>query len=221
MMNKVMDEATGTRTPEQIFEIVNDYALTTLSLRKGKKEVMAMQINQYEKTPVGHEFFQTCQMDGARFALNEENLVAIKSEYNEEADFLYITCELPNGMELNLMILNMEDNKNEFAENGWKEIDVYALKDFLKEMNGYYHVSVKVTDAFGLNIKIKNPPLTYINDEEALILHVGEGSDSLRLPLYDDSVNIFYMKESDRSKEVIIKPFGQPFLEIKMLFIFK
>ncbi len=221
MMNKVMDEATGTRTPEQIFEIVNDYALTTLSLRKGKKEVMAMQINQYEKTPVGHEFFQTCQMDGARFALNEENLVAIKSEYNEEADFLYITCELPNGMELNLMILNMEDNKNEFAENGWKEIDVYALKDFLKEMNGYYHVSVKVTDAFGLNIKIKNPPLTYINDEEELILHVGEGSDSLRLPLYDDSVNIFYMKESDRSKEVIIKPFGQPFLEIKMLFIFK
>lgn len=221
MMNKVMDEATGTRTPEQIFEIVNDYALTTLSLRKGKKEVMAMQINQYEKTPVGHEFFQTCQMDGARFALNEENLVAIKSEYNEEADFLYITCELPNGMELNLMILNMEDNKNEFAENGWKEIDVYALKDFLKEMNGYYHVSVKVIDAFGLNIKIKNPPLTYINDEEELILHVGEGSDSLRLPLYDDSVNIFYMKESDRSKEVIIKPFGQPFLEIKMLFIFK
>lgn len=221
MMNKVMDEATGTRTPEQIFEIVNDYALTTLSLRKGKKEVMAMQINQYEKTPVGHEFFQTCQMDGARFALNEENLVAIKSEYNEEADFLYITCELPNGMELNLMILNMEDNKNEFAENGWKEIDAYALKDFLKEMNGYYHVSVKVTDAFGLNIKIKNPPLTYINDEEELILHVGEGSDSLRLPLYDDSVNIFYMKESDRSKEVIIKPFGQPFLEIKMLFIFK
>lgn len=221
MMNKVMDEATGTRTPEQIFEIVNDYALTTLSLRKGKKEVMAMQINQYEKTPAGHEFFQTCQIDGVRFALNEENLVAIKSEYNEEADFLYITCELPNGMELNLMILNMEDNKNEFAENGWKEIDVYALKDFLKEMNGYYHVSVKVTDAFGLNIKIKNPPLTYINDEEELILHVGEGSDSLRLPLYDDSVNIFYMKESDRSKEVIIKPFGQPFLEIKMLFIFK
>ena len=220
-MNKVMDEATGTRTPEQIFEIVNDYALTTLSLRKGKKEVMAMQINQYEKTPVGHEFFQTCQMDGARFALNEENLVAIKSEYNEEADFLYITCELPNGMELNLMILNMEDNKNEFAENGWKEIDVYALKDFLKEMNGYYHVSVKVTDAFGLNIKIKNPPLTYINDEEELILHVGEGSDSLRLPLYDDSVNLFYVKESDRSKEVIIKPFGQPFLKIKMLFIFK
>lgn len=224
MMNKVMNEVTGnkgSRTPEQIFEVVNDYALTTLSLRKDKEEVMSMQINQYEKTPAGHEFFQTCQIDGVRFVLRTKDLVVVKSEYNKEANFLYITCELLNGMELNLMILNMEDNKNEIAEDGWKEIDVYALKDFLEEMNGYSQVSVKVTDAFGLNIKIKNPPLTYINDEEELILHVGEGSDSLRLPLYDDSVNIFYMKESDRSKEVIIKPFGQPFLEIKMLFIFK
>ena len=223
-MNKVMNEVTGnkgSRTPEQIFEVVNDYALTTLSLRKDKEEVMSMQINQYEKTPAGHEFFQTCQIDGVRFVLRTKDLVVVKSEYNKEANFLYITCELLNGMELNLMILNMEDNKNEIAEDGWKEIDVYALKDFLEEMNGYSQVSVKVTDAIGLNIKIKNPPLTYINDEEELILHVGEGSDSLRLPLYDDSVNIFYMKESDRSKEVIIKPFGQPFLEIKMLFIFK
>lgn len=45
MMNKVMNEVTGnkgSRTPEQIFEVVNDYALTTLSLRKDKEEVMSM-----------------------------------------------------------------------------------------------------------------------------------------------------------------------------------
>lgn len=224
MMNKVMNEATenkGARTPEQIFEVVNDYALTILSLRKGKEEVMSMQINQYEKTPAGHEFFQTCQMDGTRFVLSTENLVVIKSEYNKEEDFLYITCELLNGMELNMMILNMEDNKNEFAKDGWKEIDVYALKDFLEEINGYYRALVKVTDAFGLNIGIENPAPIYIDDEEELILNVGDGANSLRLPLYDDSVNLFYMKESDRSKEVIIKPFGQTFMEIKMLFIFK
>lgn len=224
MMNKVMNEVignTGARTSEQIFEVVNDYVLTILSLRKGKEEVMSMQINQYEKTPAGHEFFQTCQMDGTRFVLSKENLVVIKSEYNKEEDFLYITCELLNGMELNMMILNMEDNKNEFAEDGWKEIDVYALKDFLEEINGYYRVLVKVTDAFGLNIGIENPAPIYIDDEEELILNVGEGSNLLRLPLCDDSTNLFYVKQSDRSKEVIIKPFGQPFMEIKMLFIFK
>lgn len=224
MMNKVMNEATGNtgaRTPEQIFEVVNNYAFTTLNLRKDKEEVMVMQINQYESTPTGHEFFQTCQMNGTRFVLSKENLVVIKSEYNKEEDFLYITCELLNGMELNMMILNMEDNKNEFAEDGWKEIDVYALKDFLEEINGYYRVLVKVTDAFGLNIGIENPAPIYIDDEEELILNVGEGSNLLRLPLCDDSTNLFYVKESDRSKEVIIKPFGQPFMEIKMLFIFK
>lgn len=226
MMNKVMNEVignTGARTPEQIFEVVNNYALTTLNLRKDEEEVMVMQINQYESTPTGHEFFQTCQMDGTRFVLSKENLVVIKSEYNKEEDFLYITCELLNGMELNMMILNMEDNKNEFAEDGWKEIDVYALKDFLEEINGYYRVLVKVTDAFGLNIGSENPAPIYIDDEEELILNVGirEESDSLSLPLCDDSINLFYIKESDRSKEVIIKPFGQPFLEIKMLFIFK
>ena len=35
MMNKVMNEVignTGARTPEQIFEVVNNYALTTLNL---------------------------------------------------------------------------------------------------------------------------------------------------------------------------------------------
>lgn len=224
MMNKVMNEVignTGARTPEQIFEVVNDYVLTILSLRKGKEEVMSMQINQYEKTPAGHEFFQTCQMDGTRFVLSKENLVVIKSEYNKEEDFLYITCELLNGMELNMMILNVEDNKNEFAEDGWKETDVYGLKDFLEETKGYYRVLVRVTNVFGLNIGIENPAPIYIDEE--LILNVGirEESDSLSLPLCDDSINLFYIKESDRSKEVIIKPFGQPFLEIKMLFIFK
>ena len=82
MMNKVMNEATGNtgaRTPEQIFEVVNNYAFTTLNLRKDKEEVMVMQINQYESTPTGHEFFQTCQMNGVSFTLNEENLVAIKA----------------------------------------------------------------------------------------------------------------------------------------------
>ncbi len=224
MMNKVMNEATGNtgaRTPEQIFEVVNNYALTTLNLRKDEEEVMVMQINQYESTPTGHEFFQTCQMNGVSFTLNEENLVAIKSEYNKEADFLHITCKLLDGMELNLMILNVENNKNEFAEDGWKEIDVYDLKGFLEETKGYYRVLVRVTNVFGLNIRIENPAPIYIDEE--LILNVGirEESDSLSLPVCDDSVNLFYVKESDCSKEVIIKPFGQPFLEIKMLFIFK
>jgi hypothetical protein len=224
MMNKVMNEATGNtgaRTPEQIFEVVNNYALTTLNLRKDEEEVMVMQINQYESTPTGHDFFQTCQMNGVSFTLNEENLVAIKSEYNKEADFLHITCKLLDGMELNLMILNVENNKNEFAEDGWKEIDVYDLKGFLEETKGYYRVLVRVTNVFGLNIRIENPAPIYIDEE--LILNVGirEESDSLSLPLCDDSVNLFYVKESDCSKEVIIKPFGQPFLEIKMLFIFK
>lgn len=160
MMNKVMNEVignTGARTPEQIFEVVNNYALTTLNLRKDEEEVMVMQINQYESTPTGHEFFQTCQMDGTRFVLSKENLVVIKSEYNKEEDFLYITCELLNGMELNMMILNVEDNKNEFAEDGWKETDVYGLKGFLEETKGYYRVLVRVTNVFGLNIRIENP----------------------------------------------------------------
>lgn len=35
---------------------MNNYALTTLNLRKDEEEVMVMQINQYESTPTGHEF---------------------------------------------------------------------------------------------------------------------------------------------------------------------
>jgi len=41
------------------------------------------------------------------------------------------------------------------------------------------------------------------------------------VPVFDDSINLIYMKETDQSKEIIVKPYGQPFMEIRILFFQK
>ena len=51
--------------------------------------------------------------------------------------------------------------------------------------------------------------------------YIGDDFTTLEVPVVDDCVNLFYMKETEHSKEIIVKPYGQPFMEIKMLFFKK
>lgn len=211
----------------QIFEVVNQYVLTRLELLKGEERVMSMQVNHYEKNYKGYEFTQTCQLNnGAGFIIKPEDLVFVKSEYNKKADTLSITCELKSGMEFRMTIINMRNSRNEVDEEGWNEIDVYALQEFLDdvihEKNDFYCILTRITDVFGFDIKMHNPMRTYINTlHEEWLLHIGDDFTTLEVPVVDDSVNLFYMKETEHSKEIIVKPYGQPFMEIKMLFFKK
>lgn len=227
-MNKTIEmiKAGNKVSTEELFEVVNAYVLTTLSLRTpDKRNVMSMEVNQYEKMHEDYEFSQKCTgFDSVMYLLKAEDLVSTDAEYNKEADAFYITCKLKNEMELWLMIINVSGSKEEIYSNDFCETDVYEIKDFLEdvlhEKNEYYCILARITDIFGFDLKMNNPFRTYVNtlDDSDWKLHIGDDTSALEVSVVDDSVNLFYIKETDRSKEIIVKPYGQPFMEIKLLF---
>ena len=209
---------------EELFEVVNAYVLATLSLKTPDKDsVMSIQVNQFEKFHGSYKFSQKCTgFYDAMYILKAEDLVSVDSEYNQKADALYITCKLKNGMELCFMIVNLSESENEIETDSFYETDVYSIQEFLDdvihEKNEYYCILARITDVFGFDLKIRNPIRTYINTLDGLALHISDDMNTFEVPVFDDSINLIYMKETDSTKEIIVKPYGQPFMEIRMLF---
>ena len=152
-------------------------------------------------------------------------------KYNMLSDhgsfYIAITCKLKDDLELFLMIINTSGSLVETKD--YNEMDVYELKGFLDdvihEKNGYYCILTRITDVFGFDLKINNPVRTYINtlDEEDWKLHIGDDFTQFEIPVTDDSVNEIYVKDDGESgsKNIVIKPYNQPFMEISMLFFKK
>lgn len=216
-------------TTEELLEVVNAYALTTLSVRASESEhetIMSMQVNQFEKLHGDYKFSQQCHgYNDAMYVIRANDLVSVDSEYNQKADAFYITCKLKNGMELWLVIANVSGSETEIDSDGFRETDVYEMQEFLDDVihdrNKYYCIMARITDVFGFDLKIRNPIRTYINTLDGLALHISDDANTFEVPMFDDSINLIYMKEADSSKEIIVKPYGQPFMEISMLFFKK
>lgn len=212
---------------EELFEVVNAYQLTTLSLKTPDKDsIISMQVNQFEKFHDDYKFSQQCTgFNSVMYTLKAGDLLSAHGEYNQEADSLYISCELKNGMELCLVIVNVSKSENEIGTDGFYEMDVYSFQEFLDdvihEKNEYYCILARITDVFGFDLKIRNPIRTYINNLDGLALHISDDMNTFEVPVFDDSINLIYMKEIDSSKEIIVKPYGQPFMEIRMMFFQK
>lgn len=228
-MNKTVEAIKNEQkvATEELFEIVNAYTLTTLSLMTpDKNSVLSMQVNCFEKLHGDYQFSQQCTgYNAAMYMLKADDLVSVTGKYNQKADALYITCKLKNGMELWLAVINVSGSETEIESDGFYETDIYAIQDFLDdvihEKNEYYCILSRITDVFGFDLKIRNPIRTYINALDGLALHISDDINTFEVPVFDDSVNLLYMKETDSSKEIIVKPYGQPFMEIRMLFFKK
>ena len=227
-MNKTIEaiKAGNMVTTEELFEVVNAFVLTTLSLRTADgHNLMSMEVNQFEKVHDGYKFSQKCTgFNSVMYLLRAEDLVSVDEEYNKKADVFYVTCKLKNDMELLLIIVNVSGSEEEIESNGFYETDVYEIKNFLDdvlhEKNEWYIMLARITDVFGFDLKMNNPFRTYVNtlDDSDWKLHISDDFTTLEVPVIDDSVNLLYMKETDTSKEIIVKPYGQPFMEIKLLF---
>ena len=227
-MNKTVEtiKAGIKGTTEELFEVVNAFVLTTLSLRTADgHNVMSMEVNQFERVHDGYKFSQKCTgFDSVMYLLKADDLVSVDGEYNKKADVFYVTCKLKNDMELLLIIVNVSGSEEEIESDGFYETDVYEIKDFLDdvihEKNEWYIILARITDVFGYDLKMRNPFRTYVNtlDDSDWKLHVSDDFTTLEVPVVDDGVNLLYMKETDTSKEIIVKPYGQPFMEIKLLF---
>ena len=225
-MNKIVK---GVKTEQKIetselINAVNDFCLTRLRLRnEDGKNIMSMQVNVCEEHADEYEFLQSCTMfDDVAYHLKKDDIDFVTSEYNAKVDTLYITCNLKNGMSLLLMIINTVDSEIETKD--YDEMDVYELKEFLDdaihEKNEYYCVVARITDVFGFDLKMHNPARTYINtlDDSDWKLHISDDFTEFEVPVTDDSINEIYVKDDSGSRNIIVKPFNQSFMEISMLF---
>ena len=214
-------------TPEEIFEIVNTFVLTTLSLvTSDGTTIMSMQVNKFEKFDNRYEFSQTCTgFNSVMYRVYAEDGVSANAEYNKKADAYYVTCKLKNDIKLCLMVVNASNSESELDE--YSEMDAFEMKDFLDDVihdrSEYYIILARITDVFGFDLKMRNPFRTYVNtlDDSDWQLHISDDFTTFEVPVTDDSINEFYVKETDSSKEIIVKPFNQPFMEIRMLFFKK
>ena len=186
---------------------------------------MAMQVNRCEEVDETYEFSQSCKgYNASVYKLDKSDISDIKSEYCDDVDAFYVTCKLKTGVELWLLVVNASGMDSQLSD--FREMGVHELHDFLEEtvsMKGkYYCVSARITDVFGFDAKLY-PKIVYINDlDDDWKLHISWDSSSLEVPVIDDNVNEFYVKDTDDSaKTIVVKPYGQPFMEISLLFFKK
>ena len=211
-------------TNEAWYEIVNYYSITQLILRShAGRTIFAIPINQCEETADTYEFSQSCTgYNAAMYSLKKSDLVSVSAEYCEAANSLIMKCELNSGVELCLFVVNESFMGKQLSD--FREMDIYNLHDFMEEVinneNEFCCVSVRVTDIYGLDIKL-NPKRVYVNTlDDDWKLHISDDFNSFEVPITDDSINEFYIKDNETAKEIIVKPYGQSFME-NSLFFFK
>ena len=212
-------------TNEALYEIVNYYSITQLILRShAGRTIFAIPINQCEETADTYEFSQSCTgYNAAMYSLKKSDLVSVSAEYCEAANSLIMKCELNSGVELCLFVVNESFMGKQLSD--FREMDIYNLHDFMEEVinneNEFCCVSVRVTDIYGLDIKL-NPKRVYVNTlDDDWKLHISDDFNSFEVPITDDSINEFYIKDNETAKEIIVKPYGQSFMEISLLFFKK
>ena len=98
---------------------------------------------------------------------------------------------------------------------------MYTLKEDLDEVlanENKSYLLAKVSDNFGLSMKLNHVLRAYVDeDDEGFTLYISDDFTEIKLPLTDDCCNGIYYKKSGSMEEWLIKPYGQPFMEIRLV----
>ena len=208
-------------TAKEYFELVNQFDYSNITLQKEGKTVLEMAVNKVEDYGNTIEFLQDCTE--THYTLNLSEIQSIEGKLHEESDFFIITVELTDGTKLSICIYHVSTNSAVLIKESFLESEVYSLKEALDEVmenDNKSYLMVKIIDNFGLSVKLNNVKRAYVNeDEEGFMLHIGDDFTEIKLPLVDDSCNGIYKKETGCLEEWLIKPYGQPFMEIRILIV--
>lgn len=208
-------------TTEELFELINICNITYLSLFKSGEQILGMEINQCEYDYDEYEFYQDC-LENNKYVVEADDIISTNAVWNEEENLVIIICQMKNDMVLQMVILSPENNLKVTEAERFYKADVYEVKDFLDDVlndkNEWYILSARVTNVFGFDLNMINPCCTFIDDshEYDWKLHISNNLTTLEIPETENYVNSFYIKEDETSKEIIVKPYGQSFTEIKL-----
>ena len=127
-------------------------------------------------------------------------------------DTCLIEINMKDGSRVGVCIYHTDTNAKRDVRERFYESDVFSLMDYLND-DTHKAMMVNIHDAFGLEIKlndIKN--CSVVETEESYEMQI----DSMTFPLVDDSCNEICIKENPSCDTILIRPYGQPFLEISI-----
>lgn len=223
-VNAVMNEQKV--DTQELFELVNDFNITSLQIQDSNNTVFKMNINHFEAYGDVFEFSQE-NMDEGSCSIKQSDILSVDARWEEMLDSITIICKMTENKKLSLVTYYVSKDFSVSRLPEYEEMSLSYFDDFLekslKDEGEYYCALVKVMDKFSVFLKMTSPQRAFINklDDSDWKLHIGDNISELDISVMDDSYNAFYYKKSDSSVEIVIKPYGQPFMEVRMLFFKK
>lgn len=192
------------------FELVNTYEYSNLSVHKDGNTILSMSINQFNEICDGYEFSQKCST--SHFTIEESDVESVTGKMLEGMDTCLIEINMKDGSRVSVCIYHTDTNAKREVRERFYESDVFSLMDSLND-DTHKAMIVNIHDAFGMEVKlndIKN--CSVVETEESYEMQI----DSMTFQLVDDSCNEIYIKENSSCDTILIRPYGQPFLEISI-----
>lgn len=193
------------------FELVNTYEYSDLSVHKDGNTIISMSINKFEEFCGTYEFSQKCST--SHFTIEESNVESVTGKMLDNMDTCLIEINMKDESKISICVYHTNTNTKREVRERFYESDVFSLMDYLKD-DAHKVMLVNIHDVFGLEIKlndIKNCSL--VETEEAYEMQI----DSMTFPLVDDGCNEIYIKDNSSYDTILIRPYGQQFLEISIL----
>lgn len=217
-MNKMIETVLNDKDAkaEDYFNLINYFDCASLSLQDGNID-LSMGINAFQEIHKGFEFSQKCA--DTRYAIQKSDIKSVEGKMHEETDSFQIIVSMLDGSKINIFIYHTDTNIKTIEREHYHEIGVEDLKEYL-DNKSHESIMATVRDRFGFTVKLSVTKYAYVSedDEGGYALHISDGIlTTIELPLVDDSCNEVYIKEGDTFDNILIKPYGQPFLEISLL----
>ena len=226
MTNKTVEAIKNGSNPaiQELFELINTYNITMLSIQdKNHKTITEMDVNHFASYNTEFEFGQL--NTDTKCIIYQNDILSTESKWLEEEDMIHIKCCLSDGGYLNLVIFHASNGQKHTASKDYYEIGLYELNELLQKTSGdkpeYSCSIVKVKNKFGFHMKMVYPKQTFVNmedDDTNGELSIEDDVNFLKIAVTDDSCNQFYQKDNDESVEILIMPYSEPFMEIRMVF---
>ena len=211
---------------EEMFELINAYNLTNLEVYREDDGIRLTEIfiNSFEDYGDTYKFYQS-YTDENMYLLEKSDIIGTEFRLEEKSDILIITCTLSDGKFMDLIIYNVSQDFKTSEREGYHLIELEELNEFLENTLGenaeYRCMSVRYFDKFSMDLKMTCPERTYINtlDDTDWKLHISDTMTTFEVSVSsEECMNEFYRKDDGTSVSIIVKPYGQPFAEIRMLF---